>query len=134
MLAHVINLHLPDGGQEIDEDHVEVPPRAQKPALSGVPGVGAATAGHLWGAGRCRAPTGVPGRPAGSLHGGRAQHSTGAAGRGHVDGGGAGGHAILRSDRCPFCRGAPETEPHILWDCPPWEWAHGNRTWMPWVL
>ena len=28
------------------------------------------------------------------------------------------GHAILRSDMCPFCRGAPETEPHIVWHCP----------------
>ena len=44
----------------------------------------------------------------------------------------AAGHAILRSDRCPFCRGAPETEPHILWDYPRWESA--CRTWMPWVL
>ena len=32
--------------------------------------------------------------------------------------GSAARHAILRSDRCPFCRGAPETEPHILWECP----------------
>ena len=44
----------------------------------------------------------------------------------------AAGHAILRSDKCPFCRGAPETEPHILWDCPRWESV--CRTWMLWVL
>ena len=44
----------------------------------------------------------------------------------------AAGHAFLRLDRCPFCCGAPETEPHILWDCPRWEPA--RRTWMPWVL
>ena len=35
----------------------------------------------------------------------------------------AAGHAIVRSDRRPFCRGAPETEPHIVWDCPCWESA-----------
>ena len=42
------------------------------------------------------------------------------------------GHAILRSDRCPFCRGAPEMEPHILWDGP--RWKSVRRAWMPWVL
>ena len=44
----------------------------------------------------------------------------------------AAGHGILRLDKCPFCRGAPETEPHILWDYPRWELA--RRAWMPWVL
>ena len=44
----------------------------------------------------------------------------------------AAGHAILQSDNCPFCRGAPDTEPHILWDCPRWDSA--CRAWMPWVL
>ena len=44
----------------------------------------------------------------------------------------AAGHAILRSDRRPFCCGAPQMEPHILWDCPRWESA--RRAWMPWVL
>ena len=43
----------------------------------------------------------------------------------------AAGRAILRSDRCPFCRGVPDTEPRNLRDCPRWESAH--RTWMPWV-
>ena len=42
------------------------------------------------------------------------------------------GHAILQSDRCPLCRGAPEMEVHILWDCPCWESA--RQGWMPWVL
>ena len=41
-------------------------------------------------------------------------------------------HTILWSDRCPFCRWAPETEPQILWECPRWDPA--RRTWMPWVL
>ena len=44
----------------------------------------------------------------------------------------AAGHAIPRSDGCPFYRGAPETETHILWDRPLWESA--RRAWMPWVL
>ena len=44
----------------------------------------------------------------------------------------AAGHAIMHSDSCPFFRGAPETEPHILWDRALWDLA--CQAWMPWVL
>ena len=49
-----------------------------------------------------------------------------------MDGGQGGGARYSAVGQVPFCRGAPETEPHILWDCPCWESA--RRTWMPWVL
>ena len=74
----------------------------------------------------------VLGRPAGCLRGGRALHPTGLLAEATWTAGRAAGHAILQSDMCPFCRGAPETELHILWDCLRWESA--RRTWMPWVL
>ena len=36
----------------------------------------------------------------------------------------AAGLAVLWSGRCAFCQRAPETEPHILWECPRCELAH----------
>ena len=44
----------------------------------------------------------------------------------------AAGHTILPLDRCPFCRGVPETDLHMLWDHPCWNSA--CRAWMPWGL
>ena len=107
-------------------------PRAREPALSGVPGVGAATAGTFGGLGGavhrqvCREGLQVASTEGErSILQGLVAGATWTAGR-------AAGHAILRSDKGPFCRGAPEMEPHILWDCPHWESA--RRTWMLWVL
>ena len=40
-------------------------------------------------------------------------------------------HQISDLAACPYCGGPPETEVHLLWDCPPW---HTQRAaWLPLV-
>ena len=90
-------------------------PHAQQRALSGVPGFGAASAGHLQGARRIRAPARVPRRPTGGLQLVRVQHPPQAAGRDHANGGQGGGARHSTVGHVPLLlRGAGDGTAHLV--------------------